>query len=303
MLSTDKMGKDIKAYWCSKDLHIRDWSTDEIIGSSYDYHGVPRAIVMPSGTALAALTKQQQREKQRKLEEHQKDKKTAKEDKQELTHEEILLAYYWLGHIGLPKLRKALNNQKINSFVCPTCRENKARQQVSREPQNLKSLNEGDPSGLWYADVQMVSPKGVGGETMYVVAVNAATRMTVCFPIKEKKHAADNMIAFTEHIKVQTGEYPREIVLDGGKEFNHFRTWAKSKGITINPTPPRTPEPNGPSERFGGYVNETARCILNEAGLPWELWPYAVELVAHMINRLHRPNDKDKRPPIQKWRE
>jgi hypothetical protein len=57
MLSTDKMGKDMKAYWCSKDLHIRDWSTDEIIGSSYDYHGVPRAIVMPSGTALAALMK------------------------------------------------------------------------------------------------------------------------------------------------------------------------------------------------------------------------------------------------------
>jgi hypothetical protein len=57
MLSTDKMGKDMKAYWCSKDLHIRDWSTDEIIGSLYDYHGVPRAIVMPLGTALAALMK------------------------------------------------------------------------------------------------------------------------------------------------------------------------------------------------------------------------------------------------------
>ncbi|CEL09510.1 hypothetical protein ASPCAL12645 [Aspergillus calidoustus] len=303
MLSTEKMKQDMRASWSSKDLYIRDWDTNDILGSTYNFHGVPRVIVFPNDDLiLAALNKKQKKEKQHNMEQRQLSEKTAEEDEKVLTHEEILLAHRRLGHIGLPKLRKALNNNKIESFVCDVCRENKARRQVSREPQNLRSLDEGDPAALWYADVQTVTPKGVGGEVMYVVAVNAATRMTICLLIKEKKHAADAMIAFTKHLKVQTGQYPREILLDGGTEFFRFRRWAKRKGIKVNPTPPRTPEPNT-SERFGGYVNEMARCILDEAGLPWKLWPYAIENVAHTINRLHRPNDKDKRPPIQKWRE
>jgi predicted YcjX-like family ATPase len=83
---------------------------------------------------------------------------------------------------------------------------------------------------------------------MYIIAVNAATRVTVVILLKEKKHTLAKMITLAKQIKLQTGEYPREWLLDGGKEFNQFKTWAEEEGITFKITPPRTSEPNGPSE-------------------------------------------------------
>jgi hypothetical protein len=82
------------------------------------------------------------------------------------------------------------------------CRDNKAKRQVSREPQNIFSLDKKDPSGLWYADVQTVNPGGIRGEKMYIIVVNAATRVMVVILLKEKKHTLAKIIALAKQIKL-----------------------------------------------------------------------------------------------------
>ena len=283
MLSTTKMLQDMGIWWSSKDLILRSTDDDRVVGWTYVYCGVPRITISPRDVVLAATD----------------DREATTET---LLASEAMLVHRRMGHAGIPKMRKTLG-VKIEAFNCDVCRESKAKRQVSRQRQNALSLDQHDPAALWYVDVQKISPKGHDGAVMYIIAINAATRLTAAIPIKEKKNAADRMIEFTKQIKLQTGQYPREFTLDNGKEFFHFREWGKKQGIGFKPTPPRTPEPNGPSERFGGYLNEIARCALIDAGLPKTLWPLAVENAAYTINRLHQPNNKDPRPPIQKWRE
>jgi hypothetical protein len=42
--------------------------------------------------------------------------------------------------------------------------------------------------------------------------------------------------------------------------------------MEIETSPPRNPEPNGTAERYGGYITQTVRVMVTDAGLPEELW-------------------------------
>jgi hypothetical protein len=289
LLSMNQM-KEVKLWWLSKDLLIRDMS-DIIVGYTRIYRGVPQIDTVPLHSdelILAAPT----------CSDNELDIIAA------LTDKDILTAHRRLGHAGIPKLREALGlHTRINHFICDVCEEAKAKRQVSHEPQNIFNLDQNDPAALWYADVQTVSPKGIDGSVMYIVVVNAATRLTVVLLINQKKGTLETMIEFCKWIKLQMGQYPREWQLDGGSEFFKFRTWGLSKGMAFRPSAPRSPEQNGPSERYGGYVNGIARCNMIDSGLPARFWPYAVEHSSQVLNRLARPHEKDSRPPIQRWRE
>ena len=118
--------------------------------------------------------------------------------------------------------------------------------------------------------------------------------------IHSKDEAADKMIAYCKAFKNLIGHYPLRVRLDGGSEFSKFTKWAKNKGIQIQLTPPRTPEPNNVTERYTGYLNQTARTMIIDAGLPEFLWPYAIETAAYTINRIVNPNETES--PLQKFR-
>ena len=108
---------------------------------------------------------------------------------------------------------------------------------------------------------------------------------------KDKAEASDALVKFSEWLKNITGFCPRRWRLDGGQEFGKFITWAEYRGITFEPTPPRTPD----SERYATNLNQTSHVILLDAGLPAELWPFSIETAVYIINRLIAPN-KPKSP-------
>lgn len=104
------------------------------------------------------------------------------------------------------------------------------------------------------------------------------------------------------HWKLEIGAYLATIHCDDTKDYNAFKAWAEPKGIYFEPTTPRNPEANGPAERFGGYVMQTARTMLIDSGLPPYLWPFAVDSAVHILNRLVR-TDMTTKPPAQLWHE
>ncbi|KAF5236868.1 hypothetical protein FANTH_11110 [Fusarium anthophilum] len=68
-----------------------------------------------------------------------------------------------------------------------------------------------------------------------------------------------------------------------GKKWKHFITM---KGIIFNPSPPDTPDQNGPAERSGGVIMTIARKLRIQGNLPQKLWPYIVAHATRLLNRI-----------------
>lgn len=61
-------------------------------------------------------------------------------------------------------------------------------------------------------------------------------------------------------------------------------------------SPPHTPEHNGYAERRHRHIVETGLSLLDHAHLPIELWSYAFNTAAYLINRLPTPTLSNKSP-------
>ena len=76
----------------------------------------------------------------------------------------------------------------------------------------------------------------------------------------------------------QTGSRVRAIRTDNGSEYVNaeLAQYLRSKGIVHQTTVPYNPEQNGAAERLNRTLMERARAMINDAGLPKELWAEAV---------------------------
>jgi GAG-pre-integrase domain len=209
-----------------------------------------------------------------------------------------------LGHAGVSKIKSMIRKVDIQDiltgpiedFHCEACRLAKSKRLVSRDPQPRRSR----PGELFYADVQTIKPVGIHGYNYYLILVDDCTRIRFIRLLRSKGDAADELIEFNEGFNLMAGYYIQGWRMDNGSEFSHFVKWAKPKGIRIEPTPPRTPEPNGVPERHAGHINSLSRAMIIDANLPSNLWPYATETAVSVVNRLIE--DGETESPVQKWR-
>jgi hypothetical protein len=65
---------------------------------------------------------------------------------------------------------------------------------------------------------------------------------------------------------------------------SEFQAAITAKGITIEPTPTHTKEPNGGGERAGRMVGEKLRAMMAYANLPLDLWPEAADAATYLHN-------------------
>jgi hypothetical protein len=67
-----------------------------------------------------------------------------------------------------------------------------------------------------------------------------------------------------------------------------FQVAMNAKGITIEPTPTHTKEPNGggkrAGERAGRMMGEKLRAMMAYANLPLDLWPEAANAATYLHN-------------------
>ncbi|KAI0992685.1 hypothetical protein K3495_g15500, partial [Podosphaera aphanis] len=97
--------------------------------------------------------------------------------------------------------------------------------------------------------------------------------------------------AFKEIKSMTELESSEKIVLiraDNGKsEFGtSFQSYCKEVGIQFEPSPPYKHSMNGVVERWIGSTETIARSMLYEAGLPHQLWDYAIEHSVWIKNRV-----------------
>ena len=79
---------------------------------------------------------------------------------------------------------------------------------------------------------------------------------------------------------------PRMVVSDGAKEFtsSEFRSFCRKRGIRHETSAPYTPEENGKIERVWGTVVGMTRCMLDNARLGKQYWPYALNYAFYVKN-------------------
>ena len=81
-------------------------------------------------------------------------------------------------------------------------------------------------------------------------------------------------------------------------EMNRKRTlsWMRSKGITFEPSAPRTQAQNGAAERSGGVIMEKARAMRISAKLPHDLWKEIINAATYLYNRTPKESQDWKSP-------
>ena len=105
-----------------------------------------------------------------------------------------------------------------------------------------------------------------------MIIIDGFSRCRWVIFLKGKHEAAEKLISFITTLYNSTGSYPVVIRCDLGSEFFRFIKWVETKGTTVESTAPYTHEQNGVAERHGGYVVQTSRVMMIDAGLSPYLW-------------------------------
>ncbi|KAI2967818.1 hypothetical protein CBS147482_10946 [Aspergillus niger] len=273
LLSSNRLRTDLGIYATTKDLTLRRDRDDKIVGHLQASKNVLFVRTKDPDLALAAV--------------------------------DPLLLHRRYGHAGFRRIATTAKDHQIelehrDTLECEACSLGKATRLVSRDP--IPKTN--DPTQLWHADIQKVTPIGHGGFNYFLLMVNNATRLVRTAMLKHKDDASDELIRMNMEHKNMVGRYVATWHLDGGREFNRFRKWANhaERGIQIKISPPRTPEANGLAERYGGLLNRMSRVMILDAGLPAHLWPYAVRLSAQILNRLVPYHSAVRKTPVFLYR-
>ena len=95
------------------------------------------------------------------------------------------------------------------------------------------------------------------------------------------------MIDFLNLIENLSGKKVKQFLSDNGGEFvNHtLSVELRRRGIEFLTTTPYTSQQNGKVERRNRTIQDCARTLLHNAGMPAEYWPVAVTTANYLINR------------------
>lgn len=170
--------------------------------------------------------------------------------------------------------------------ICECCQEAK----FPRLPFPQQSKNRSkQPLDLLHVDVcgpmKNVTP---GGCRYYLTVTDDYSRYTTVFFLREKSDVEEKLKHFVMEVKTTFGRPPKVIRSDNGGEFKNksLETFFKKEGIRQQFTTPHTPQQNGIAERKNRTLNEMARCMLLDAGLPTKYWAEAVNTASYLQNRL-----------------
>lgn len=176
-----------------------------------------------------------------------------------------LLWHYRLGHVSKSYLEKAaklipeLKNVKFTKAItdCEVC----ARAKITRQPCNTKRYQYNEPLKLIHTDVMgPISPCTYKYGARYIITfVDDYTRYAWAYPMADKKGVHIALSKMMENAKILKGENAKItfLRLDNGTEYctENMKKLIEKERITLEHTPPYTPNLNGTAERFNLIEN------------------------------------------------
>ncbi|KAF1334706.1 Integrase catalytic core protein, partial [Globisporangium splendens] len=121
----------------------------------------------------------------------------------------------------------------------------------------------------------------------FVTFIDDKSRFCVVFLLRSKSEVLDKFVQFVKFAETQTGRRVKVLRSDNGGEYasSKFAAFCRDRGIVQQFTPPYTPQLNGVAERMNRTLVESARCMIEHAGLSKQYWGEAVATAAFLRNR------------------
>jgi transposase InsO family protein len=97
--------------------------------------------------------------------------------------------------------------------------------------------------------------KSINGNQYYLKFIDDTRRYTIVNFLKRKDEAAQGVVEYLMHLKMQ-GKFPKAIRIDSGKEFVNemLKAWCCQNSIDIQMTAPYSPSQNGIAEQMNRTI-------------------------------------------------
>ena len=215
-----------------------------------------------------------------------------------------------LGHANMDLLNKLSTKQLVKGLPCVTFQKDKIcdacqfGKQIKSSFKSKKMISTSRPLELLHLDLfGPMRTASLGGKFYVFVIVDDFSRFTWTLFLTHKNEALQTFSNLCKRIQNEKGFSIVSIRSDHGKEFENkdFEKYCLQNGFEHNFSAPRTPQQNGVVERKNRSIQEMARTLLNENGLPKYFWGEAVHTSCYVLNRVSiRPILK--KTPYELWK-
>lgn len=193
-----------------------------------------------------------------------------------------------LGHPHHSVVTQVLNDCMIsinskNKAVCSSCCLGKSH----KLPFSSSTTEYHSPLELVHSDLWGPAPITSSlGYSYYIVFIDAFSRYTWLFLLKQKSDALTAFLHFKAQAELQFNTKLKMLQSIGGGEYSPISSFCLSNGIIHRKSCPHTPQQNRISERKHRHITETALTLLAKASMPLKYWDEAVCTSVYLINRL-----------------
>ncbi|TPX53196.1 DNA-directed DNA polymerase [Powellomyces hirtus] len=114
----------------------------------------------------------------------------------------------------------------------------------------------------------------IGGDRYFVLFIDNKSRAVFRYLLKTKAETLPSLKIFAAAAATETGSPLKVLQSDHGGEYlsKAFSNFTQPLGIQHQLSSVATPEQNGVAESMNRTLVEMARCLLLQAGLPYEFW-------------------------------
>jgi len=196
-----------------------------------------------------------------------------------------------LGHISEKGMKLMAAKGKLSSLkhvdvgVCEHCifgKQKKVSFSKAKKTPKVEKLE------LVHTDVWgPAQVKSVENSRFYVTFIDGSTRKIWVYFLKNKSDVFFVFKRWKTEVKNQTGLKVKSLKSDNGREYDsqEFQDFCSEHEIRMIKTILGTLEQNVVAERMNRTLNERARCMQIQSGLPKAFWVEAINTTAYLINR------------------
>ncbi|GJX84979.1 ribonuclease H-like domain-containing protein [Tanacetum coccineum] len=199
----------------------------------------------------------------------------------------------WHRRLGHPRddvLRRLESRNLIScrksklSALCHACQLGKhAKLPFYNSKSLVDSVFEIIHSDIWTSPIPSES-----GIKYYAIFLDHFSHFVWVYPLHKKSDLFDNFVAFRAYVNRQFNVDIKALQCDHGGEYDNtrFHELFRQNGIQFRFSCPRTSQQNGKSERMLRTINNLIRTLLFQAHIPPSYWVEALNMAAHLLNRL-----------------
>ncbi|KAJ9547425.1 hypothetical protein OSB04_019968 [Centaurea solstitialis] len=215
--------------------------------------------------------------------------------------------YLWhcrLGHINKKRIEQLQKGGLLGSFDfrpfdnCESCLSGK----MTKQPFNKNNERASELLGIIHTDVcGPFSHEARGGYRYFITFTDDFSRYGYVYLIRHKSEAFERFKEFQNEVQNQLDRNIKFLRSDRGGEYlsQEFDNHLMEFGIVSQLTPPYTPQMNDVSERRNCTLLDMVRSMMCRSSLPASFWGHALEIAAHILNRVQTKSVE--KTPYEIW--